>query len=128
MPGKRHYTLTFTAENDLIEARRWSNNRWGNDLTQQYFQELHETANNIALNQESVAERDDLTGESGLCIHPVREHYLIYLPVTPKHIIIVSVQRQTRDIPALLKRSAFILNREIGAIKLAIENGQISIR
>lgn len=128
MRGKRHYTLTHTAENDLVEARRWSNDRWGNDLTRQYFQELHEAANEIALNQETIAKREDLTGEVGLCIHPVREHYLIYLPVAPRHIVIVSVQRQTRDIPALLKRSAFIIKREIEAIRSAIDNGQISIR
>lgn len=121
MTEKRHYTLTFTAESELIEARRWSHERWGNDLTRQYFQELHEAANYVALNQETMAKREDLTGDSGLCIHPVREHYLIYLPVSANHIIIVSVQRQSRDIPALLKQSAFILKREVEAIRSALQ-------
>lgn len=68
-----------------------------------------------------MAKREDLTGDSGLCIHPIREHYLIYLPVSPNHIIIVSVQRQSRDIPALLKQSAFILKREVEAIRTSLQ-------
>jgi len=127
VPLTQHYTLTETAENDLLEARRWSEGRWGKRLTRQYFRELHEAANFCALNQQAIAQRDDLAGGSGLLIHPVREHYLIFLPTTCNHIIIVSVLRQGRDIPEILKRASFMLKREVDRITQLIGNGEITI-
>ncbi len=127
MPPEQHYTLTETAENDLLAARRWSEARWGSELSRQYFQELHEAANFCALNQSAIAERDDLTGGSGLLVHPVREHYLIFLSASSSYIIIVSVLRQGRDIPEILRRSSFMIKREVERIRHLIESGEITI-
>lgn len=127
MPTGLHYTLTETAENDLLEARRWSQTRWGAVQTREYFQDLHDAANYCALNQQTIAQRDDLTGGSGLLIHPLREHYLIFLSVNSNHIIVISVLRQGRDIPEILRRSSFIIKREIDRIKKMIETGKVEI-
>ena len=109
----RHYTLTETAEQDFRQAKRWSLSRWGKTLTRQYFEDLHQGAEYIAANHKSLQKRDNLTGESALGIHPVKEHYIIYVPTGDKQIVIVALIRQTRDVPNILKRNQFIVQREL---------------
>lgn len=109
----RHYILTETAEQDFHQAKRWSLSRWGKTLTRQYFEDLHQGAEYIAANHKSLQKRDSLTGESGLGIHPVKEHYIIYVPTGDKEIVIVALIRQTRDVPNILKRNQFIIQREL---------------
>ncbi|MDQ7001076.1 MAG: hypothetical protein Q9N02_00110 [Ghiorsea sp.] len=41
---KKHYQLTFSAEDDLKKAKQWSLSRWGSALTQAYFSDLHQAA------------------------------------------------------------------------------------
>lgn len=110
---KRHYTLTKTAEQDFRKAKRWSLSRWGKPLTRQYFKDLHQGAEYIAANHKSLRERDTLTGESGLGVHAVREHYIIYVPSDDKEIVIVALIRQTRDVPNILKANKFGIQREL---------------
>ena len=109
----RHYTLTKTAEQDFRQAKRWSLSRWGKPLTKQYFTDLHTGAEYIAANHKSLQKRDTLTDETGLGIHPVREHYVIYVPNGDKDIVIVALIRQTRDVPNILKANQFIIQREL---------------
>lgn len=78
------YILTNTAERDFYDAKTWSLERWGSDLTKAYFQDLHETAENIAKYQSRYKSRDDLAGGTGLCVRAVREHYLIYISMNEK--------------------------------------------
>ncbi len=47
MPKRKHYTLTALAEADLRAAKKWSLSRWGKNLTQHYFSDLHDTAEHI---------------------------------------------------------------------------------
>ena len=126
MPTRRHYLLTRSAENDLRKARAWSLHRWGKTLTRKYFSDLHQAAEYIAEHHQNLKSREDLTGDTGLSIHPVREHYLIYLPVAANRIIIVAVMRQSRDIPQLLARSALMIRREVTDILDRIDQGGIA--
>ena len=125
MAGKKYYTLTRLAESDLYEARLWSLSRWGRALTQQYFSDLHEAAEYASMNHRSLGKRDDLTGDTGLFVHPVREHYLVYLPVDDQHIVIVAVIRQSRDVPDILAKADFMIRREVSEIIGKINNGEI---
>jgi len=109
----RHYTLTKTAEQDFRQAKRWSLSRWGKPLTKQYFTDLHIGAEYIAANHKSLQKRDTLTDETGLGIHPVREHYVIYVPNGDKDIVIVALIRQTRDVPNILKANQFMIQKEL---------------
>lgn len=113
MALRRHYVLTLNAEEDFREAKNWSLSRWGQKLTTEYFQGLHQGAEYIALNQDSLRAREDLTGDTGLGIHAVREHYLVYVPTGPKKIAIVALIRQTRDVPTILKNNAFQISRAL---------------
>jgi plasmid stabilization system protein ParE len=112
----RHYILTQTAEEDFRDAKKWSKQRWGNDSTKHYFQDLHDAANTLAKNQKQYKAREDLNGDTGLSIHAVREHYLVYIPRGGKQIIIVSLIRQTRDVPSILRSHAVQIKVEIDDI------------
>ena len=127
MAGKKHYTLTRLAESDLHEARHWSLSRWGRKLTRQYFSDLHQAAEYVAINHRSLSRRDDLSGDTGLSVHPVREHYLVYLPVADQHIVIVAVMRQSRDVPEILGRAEFMIRREVTKIREKIESGELHL-
>jgi len=127
MAGEKHYTLTRLAESDLHEARHWSLSRWGRQLTQQYFSDLHQAAEYAAMNYRSLSKRDDLSGDTGLSVHPVREHYLVYLPVAEQHIVIVAVVRQSRDVPEILGKAEFMIRREVMEIREKIERGELHL-
>jgi plasmid stabilization system protein ParE len=51
---RKSYVLTARAAADLIEARAWSRARWGKELTNRYFEDLHEGAQYIAENHASI--------------------------------------------------------------------------
>jgi plasmid stabilization system protein ParE len=119
--------LTIRAESDLREARSWSRARWGNVLTNRYFQDLHEGAQYIADNHGSLRGRHELAGGTALCLYPVREHYIVYEPLTEKLVVIVAVVRQRRDVPAILQKWAAPIRRELTEIRARIERREIQI-
>ena len=127
MPDRKHYLLTLSAESDLRQAKQWSQVRWGKELTKEYFMDLDHAAEYVATHHESLHDREDLVGDTGLLIHPVREHYLIYMPVGKHLIIIVSVLRQSRNIPEILKKKAFMIRREIQGIKERLKSGELKL-
>ena len=55
-------------------------------------------------------------GDTGLCVHPVREHYVIYAPMDTDEIIIVALIRQTRDVPGILKTHSYKIRQELNEI------------
>jgi len=124
MPGTRKlYLLTATAEQDFREARRWSMLRWGRELTQQYFTELHECAEDLARNPQQFASTVNLSSPAELKIHPVKEHYLVYLPVSKTTIVIIALIRQTRDVPAILRTNGFKIKRQLKEISEKLAQG-----
>lgn len=124
MPRKS-YVLTVRAAADLHEARVWSRARWGKDLTNRYFEDLHAGAEYIAENYASFRDRQELAGGTALLLYPVREHYFVYEPLGPRFIAIVAVVRQGRDIPAILQKWAAPIRRELTEIREKIERGEI---
>lgn len=116
MAVSQNYILTSTAEQDFRDVKLWSQNRWGADLTKQYFQNLHDAANDLAQNHQRYKSRDDLTGDTGLSIYAIREHYLIYIPLPNDRIIIVVLIRQVRGVPAILKTHAVHIKSEVSEI------------
>jgi plasmid stabilization system protein ParE len=123
--GRGSYVLTVRAEADLREARSWSLARWGSELTNRYFQDLHESAQYIAENHNSLQSRHELAGGTQLCLYPVREHYIVYEPLAEKLVAIVAVIRQRRDIPAILRKWAAPIRRELTEIRSKIERREI---
>jgi plasmid stabilization system protein ParE len=123
--ARRSYVLTVRAEADLREARTWSRVRWGVELTSRYFQDLHDGAEYIAANHGSLRNRHDLAGGTSLHVHPVREHYIVYEPLTEGFIAIVAVIRQGRDLPAILQKWAAPIRQELLQIRGRIKGGEI---
>jgi plasmid stabilization system protein ParE len=119
---RRYYILTATAEQDFREARRWSLSRWGKELTTQYFTDLHESAEAIAQNHSA---KPQLVDTVALGIHPIREHYLVYVPITKNRIVIVALIRQTRDVPTILKANSFRVHRQLKEIFKKLAQGAI---
>lgn len=113
---KKNYILTQKAALDFRQAKIWSISRWGKDLTTQYLNDLHQGAEFIALNLPSLPEKGYLTGMAELGIYAVKEHYIIYVPISKKRIVIVALIRQTRDVPAIIKANNYIIRRELRKI------------
>lgn len=126
MPRKS-YVLTDRAAADLREARAWSRARWGKELTNRYFEDLHDGAQYIADNHVSFRNRHDLAGGSALFLYPVREHYIVYEPLAERFIAIMAVIRQGRDVPTVLQKWAAPIRRELIAIRSKIERGEIRV-
>lgn len=122
---RKSYLLTARAAADLREARAWSRARWGKDLTDGYFEDLHEGAQYIAENHASLRDRHELAGGTALLLYPVREHYIVYEPLAPRLIAIVAVIRQSRDIPAILQKWAAPIRQELMQIRSKIERGEL---
>jgi plasmid stabilization system protein ParE len=124
---RKAYLLTTRAAADLSEARVWSRARWGKELTNRYFEDLHEGATYIAENYASFRGRQELAGGTALLLYPIREHYIVYEPLGPRFIAIVAVIRQGRDIPAILQKWAAPIRRELVEIRDKIERGEVRI-
>jgi plasmid stabilization system protein ParE len=119
--------LTARAVADLREARAWSRARWGQPLTDRYFEDLHEGAQHIAENHAAFRDRHELAGGTALLLLPVREHYIVYEPLAAHFIAIVAVIRQGRDIPAILQKWAAPIRKELAEVRIRIERGDIRL-
>lgn len=124
---RKPYLLTARAAADLREVRAWSRARWGKELTNRYFEDLHDGALFIAENHASFRNRHELAGGAALLLYPVREHYFVYEPIAPHLIAIVAVIRQGRDIPMILQKWAAPIRRELTEIRSKIERGEIRV-
>ena len=124
----KHYTLTALAAADLRAAKKWSHSRWGKNLTQQYFADLHNAGEYIAQHYASLNEQECLTANTGLAIHPVREHYIVYVPIADDHIVIVAFIRQSRDVPAILQKAGYMIQRELKEIQQQLAAGKLVIK
>jgi plasmid stabilization system protein ParE len=124
---RKSYELTARAAADLHEARAWSRARWGKELTNRYFEDLHEGAQYIAENHASFRDRHELAGGTALLLYAIREHYIVYEPLAPRFIAIVAVIRQRRDIPSILQKWAEPIRRELVEVRGKIERGEIRI-
>ena len=108
----RTYFLSPTAINHLRDHKRWSLERFGHATTEKYFQDMDKGFQYIADNYERFPSRSELTDESNLFIYPVREHYVVFVPMNDG-IHIADVLGRTQDIPNILSENAAIFRREI---------------
>lgn len=123
---KRRYFLTPGAVKDIRDIGNWSFERWGKETTLKYLAELHQGLEFIATHFETFKSNKTLahlSGGTGLMIYPIKEHYVVYVPIGKKVIAVATVIRQGRDIPSLLKNSDFSIRRELKEIRDNVENG-----
>jgi plasmid stabilization system protein ParE len=123
---RARYVLTARAAADLREARAWSSARGGKELTNPYFDDLHQGAQFIAENQSTLRGRQELSGGTALLVYPVREHYIVYEPLGGRFIAVVAVIRQGRDIPAILQKWSDPIRRELMEIRARVKRGGIT--
>lgn len=91
--------------------------RWGEKQTRAYFADLHKGANDLARNYAKYPRREELSGGTGLRLYLVREHYLVFEPLGKDKIAIVAVIRQSRDIPAVLRKGKHVIARELSVLR-----------
>lgn len=121
----KRYVLTLKAANDLREARAWSHARWGKSLTRRYFEDLHKGTQCVAENYQRLHARNELVGDTPLHVYPIREHYLVYEPLSSDVIAVVAVIQQGRDLPAILRKWAGSIRRERADVRSRMERRQI---
>lgn len=112
----QHYLLTESAERDFVEARSWSLKRWGKLQTIRYFQKIEDVVVTVAAEELALPGSEEFTGSTQLKVWPVGEHYLVYVPVRKGFVIVVSLIRQVRDVPEIISRNMFVINRELRKI------------
>ena len=121
------YTLTKGAEADLDEIYRRSLERFGRDQTNTFMTALKKAAEFAADNHGKVPPRSQLTGESGLSLYPVHNHFIAYRPVADHHIVIIALLRQSRDIPAFVLAEAKRFRKDFAEIERKIKSGALVI-
>ncbi len=125
--SRKYYTLTRRAAEDLATLTNWSLTRWGEDLTDKYLEDLHQGTEQIAKSYKSLRSRSELAAGTGVSIHPIREHYIIFHPVGKEHIVILAILRQGRDVPNILRANSVRIERELKEIRRKIDQGDIVI-
>jgi plasmid stabilization system protein ParE len=122
------YTLTKGAEADLEEIYRHSLEMFGLEQTNKFMAELKKAAEFAADNHGKVSTRAHLTGESGLSLYPVNNHFIAYRPVAENHIVIIALFRQSRDIPSFIRAESEKFKKDFLEIERKIKSGSIVIK
>src|SRR5277367_4079932 len=126
--GVRKYTFTKGAEADLDEIHERSREQYGRAQTNKFIAELKKAAEFAANNIGKVATRGHLTGDSGLSLYPVNNHFLAYRPVSIDHIVIIAIFRQSRDVAAHIAAEAERFQNDFREIERRLESGEISLK
>lgn len=93
--------LTPWAAATLRSIRYWSHERFGKKNAEKYFVDIDKALSFIAQSCGKVVSRDDLTGDSGFSIYPVREHFIVF-DVLNGTIFVFDFVKQERDILTVL--------------------------
>ena len=70
----------------------------------------------IADNFQHLPSRLELTGESGLSLYPVQEHYVVFQRMSDG-VHIAAILGQAQDIPNILNENAATFQRELAQFK-----------
>lgn len=119
------YTLTKGAEADLDDIYRKSVELFGHAQTNKFLIELERAAEFAADNIGKIQTRAHLTGDSGLSLYPVNNHFIAYRPVADNHIVIIALFRQSRDIPSFVMAEAEKFKADFAEIEQKIKMGKI---
>jgi plasmid stabilization system protein ParE len=111
----RPYFLSPTAIEHLRAHKKWSLKQFGHKTTKKYFQDMDKGFQYIADNYERFSSRPEITGETGLCVYPIREHFVIFVPFN-NGVHIADVLSQVQDIPNILSENAAVFQRELSQI------------
>lgn len=117
--AKNNYVLTLGAVDDIREIGDWSFQHWGKEKTIEYLTDLHQGLEFLAENFktfENNKTRDDLSGGTGLLLHPINKHYVVFAPIGENTIAVAAIIRQGRDIATILQKDAFNIRRELQEI------------
>jgi plasmid stabilization system protein ParE len=112
----RSYFLSPTAIKHLRAHKKWSLKQFGYEVTKKYFEDMDIGFQFIADNHKGFTTRSELTGDTGLCIYPVKKHFVIFVPLHDD-VHIVDILSQVQDIPNILSESTARFEREISQFR-----------
>jgi plasmid stabilization system protein ParE len=112
----KHYLLTQTAANDFRRAKAWSLKRWGKENTTSYFQHIENIANELG--KQTLLAKTDVLDVDNLSIWPIKEHYLVYIPLDNELIAIVGLFRQTQDLTSIIQNNSFAFKHQFAKLAL----------
>lgn len=117
------YHLSLTAIRQLKAHRAWSRRQFGEKVTRQYFADMDKGVRYIAKQYTALPARPELTGTTGMCIYPVREHYVVFVPLS-QGIFIASILAQSQNVPVILDECAALFRRELNQFKALPKSGK----
>jgi plasmid stabilization system protein ParE len=114
------YILTPTALKDLRRIGSEGRARWGAERNATYMRDLKRGFQHIADRHDALPERPKLTGASGLRLHRVGRHYIVFVVLTPDHVAITSVLHDHMDVPARLREMQALTDIEVGDVRAEV--------
>ncbi len=92
----RSYELTKDAERDLREVARYTLNKWGSEMLQQYRDGLKETFQRIG--KDEVSKRQFLNKYPELYLTKYKYHFIFFLTEELEIPVIIGMIHERRDI------------------------------
>jgi len=92
----KHYELTKDAEKDLREVARYTLNKWGKEMLQEYRGGLKNTLNEIGKNE--VRKHPFSKKFPELFVTKYKYHFVFYLTENLEKPVIIGVIHEQRDV------------------------------
>jgi toxin ParE1/3/4 len=116
-PSPAIFLLTRNAALDLRRIHARSRREWGEDVADQYLDDLYAAMGVAATNPENGRLRQYRSAP--FLMVPARQHFVIY-DLVPQGIVVLTVQHQVRDIETLNAELAPAFVTEVERLKLKI--------
>ena len=114
------YILTPAALKDMRRIGIEGRARWGDERTAVYMRDLKRGFQHIADRHDALPERPKLTAASGLRLHRVGRHYIVFIVLTPDHVAITSVLHDHMDVPARLREMQALTDKQVGDVRAGL--------
>lgn len=111
------YHITPLAGEHMRSIARDGIRRWGIAQALAYTEQLERGVQHIADRHHALPERAKLTGASGLRLHRVGRHYIVFIVLTPDHVAITSVLHDHMDVPARLREMQALTDKQVGDVR-----------
>jgi plasmid stabilization system protein ParE len=114
------YHITPLAGEHMRNIAREGIRRWGIAQALAYAEQLERGFQHIADRHDAFPKRPRLTGASGLRLHRVGRHYIVFVVLTPDHVAITAVLHDHMDVPARLREVQSLTEQQVGDIRAGL--------
>lgn len=108
-----------------LRNRRWVSREFviamGRRIDRAVFSELHDCVESLSRNPGRSTSMDQVPDVAEPKIHPVRGHYLVYVPIDGICIVNVGLIRQTQNVSEIVNANGFTIQRQLKEIAESIQ-------